>query len=271
MIRDALEKAGLDVWLDEEELAGGEAWDAKIREQIRTCVYFMPIISATTEARREGYFRREWRFAVERTLDLADDVLFLVPVVIDDTSELAARVPEKFTTVQWLRCPGGVENEALVELGARLVAWGEEHGFAGAADPGGKPKPYRPTAAPFERPAEEPTGRKKRVKPGKPLRIYVPFPRFPPFPADGRTGHFIYELVIWSGRMIYALWNRLPRWVQVVASVVIVFKVIDLLFNWGGDPDPRSRKAPVEERATPVAPAAPTVGTGTEGKATEGK
>ena len=24
----------------------------------------MPVISATTEARREGYFRREWRLAV---------------------------------------------------------------------------------------------------------------------------------------------------------------------------------------------------------------
>ena len=51
-LRDSLAAAGLDVWLDEEELAGGEAWDAKIRQQIRTCTYFMPIISATTEARR---------------------------------------------------------------------------------------------------------------------------------------------------------------------------------------------------------------------------
>src|SRR6478609_2521330 len=121
-LRDCLAEAGLEVWFDEEELGGGEAWDAKIRNQIRTCTYFMPIISATTEVRREGYFRREWRLAVERTLDLADDVLFLVPVVIDDTSELMARVPEKFTMVQWLRCPGGEENEGLVELGSRLVA-----------------------------------------------------------------------------------------------------------------------------------------------------
>ena len=67
LLRDCLAEAGLEVWLDEEELAGGEAWDAKIRNQIRTCTYFMPVISATTEVRREGYFRREWRLAVERT------------------------------------------------------------------------------------------------------------------------------------------------------------------------------------------------------------
>ena len=65
-IRDALAKAGLEVWLDEEELTGGDAWDAKIKQQIRTCTYFMPIISAATESRREGYFRREWRLAVEQ-------------------------------------------------------------------------------------------------------------------------------------------------------------------------------------------------------------
>src|SRR6185295_8550987 len=86
-LRDALLGTGLDVWYDESELGGGDAWDQKIRRQIRDCDYFMPVISATTERRKEGYFRREWRLAAERTLDMADDVLFLLPVVIDDTSE----------------------------------------------------------------------------------------------------------------------------------------------------------------------------------------
>src|SRR3954468_23313740 len=106
-LRDSLAAAGLEVWYDENELGGGDAWDQKIRRQIRDCDYFMPVISATTERRKEGYFRREWRLAVERTLDMADDVLFLLPVAIDDTPEVGARVPDKFLTVQWLRLPGG--------------------------------------------------------------------------------------------------------------------------------------------------------------------
>ena len=48
----------------------------------------MPVISAQTEARREGYFRREWRLAVDRSHDMADDVMFLLPVVIDGTGVL---------------------------------------------------------------------------------------------------------------------------------------------------------------------------------------
>src|SRR5205085_11880943 len=96
-------------------------WDQKIRKQIRDCDYFMPVISASTERRKEGYFRREWRLAVERTMDMADDVLFLLPVVIDETSDVGARVPDKFTTVQWLRTPGGQPTPALEALMQRLL------------------------------------------------------------------------------------------------------------------------------------------------------
>ena len=56
---DALRAAGLEVWFDQNELRGGDAWDAKIRSQIRECALFMPLISANTDARSEGYFRRE--------------------------------------------------------------------------------------------------------------------------------------------------------------------------------------------------------------------
>ncbi len=121
-IGDALTGFGLDVWLDQSELGGGDAWDQKIRKQIRECDYFMPIISAQTEARHEGYFRREWRLAVERTLDMADDHLFLLPVVIDDTIESQARVPDKFLTVQWLRLPAGRPTPALEALCRRIAS-----------------------------------------------------------------------------------------------------------------------------------------------------
>src|SRR6202167_502898 len=115
---------GLEVWYDESELGGGDAWDQKIRRQIRECDYFMALVSAHTEARHEGYFRREWRLAVERTLDMADDHLFLLPVVTDDTDQAHARGPEEFLGVQWLKVPGGQPTRALESL-CRRVAAGE--------------------------------------------------------------------------------------------------------------------------------------------------
>jgi len=53
-ICDALRAAGVEVWLDKSELRGGDA-----------C------------ARTEGYFRREWKLATRRLLDIADDAAFL--------------------------------------------------------------------------------------------------------------------------------------------------------------------------------------------------
>lgn len=62
-ICEALRAAGLEVWFDQSELRGGDAWDASIRRKIKDCALFVPIISANTNARSEGYFRLEWKEA----------------------------------------------------------------------------------------------------------------------------------------------------------------------------------------------------------------
>ena len=69
-IRDALRSAGVDAWFDQSELRGGDSWDAQIKKQIHECALFIPIISAHTNARGEGYFRREWNLAARRLLDM---------------------------------------------------------------------------------------------------------------------------------------------------------------------------------------------------------
>jgi hypothetical protein len=63
----ALRGAGIEVWFDQNELRGGDAWDQKIRREIHDCALFIPIISANTAARQEGYFRLEWDLADQRT------------------------------------------------------------------------------------------------------------------------------------------------------------------------------------------------------------
>jgi hypothetical protein len=112
-ICDALRAAGVEVWFDQSELRGGDAWDQKIRGQIRDCTLFVPVISSNTQARREGYFRFEWRLAVERMQHMDDDLPFLVPVVIDGTPDAGAFVPERFRSVQWTRLPGGETPRAF--------------------------------------------------------------------------------------------------------------------------------------------------------------
>jgi TolB-like protein len=119
----ALTNAGLEVWFDQSELRGGDAWDQKIRRQIKDCALFVPIISANSQARIEGYFRREWKLAVDRTHDMADGTPFLVPVVIDDTQDAAAQVPEPFKAVQWTRLRAGRTSAVFVQRVSGLLAY----------------------------------------------------------------------------------------------------------------------------------------------------
>ena len=118
-ICEALRAAGIEVWFDQNELVGGDAWDRKIRRQIKECALFVPVISASTQARAEGYFRLEWLLAVERSRLMADDQTFLLPVVIDDTADAAARVPDRFSDVQWTRVRNSDAEAAFVR---RVIA-----------------------------------------------------------------------------------------------------------------------------------------------------
>jgi hypothetical protein len=196
-LRDALTSQGLEVWYDESELGGGEAWDQKIRKQIRECRYFLAMISAQTEARLEGYFRREWRLAVERTLDMADDYLFLLPVVIDDTDQATARVPEKFRSVQWLRVPGGQATPALAALCRRLLD--------------------DPVAAAV---APHPTRRDRASM--------VSVPAYPAFPSrvPGAQWQSWRNDGAWAARSAWVAWKRAPRWLRVLVSISLAIAIL---------------------------------------------
>lgn len=112
---------GVEVWFDQSELRGGDIWDTKIRTQIKTCALFLPLVSQRTEERTEGYFRREWLLAVERTRDMASGKSFIVPVVIDETREADAAVPEEFMRYHWTRLAHGVPSPQFVEHIKRLL------------------------------------------------------------------------------------------------------------------------------------------------------
>ena len=63
-----LQDIGADVaWFDKSELKPGDDWEQKIRNAINGCYLFLPLVSANTETREEGFFREEWTLAGERS------------------------------------------------------------------------------------------------------------------------------------------------------------------------------------------------------------
>jgi tetratricopeptide (TPR) repeat protein len=121
-ICEALRGAGTEVWFDQSELRGGDAWDQSIRKQIKQCALFMPVISAHTQQRAEGYFRLEWHLAEQRSLLIAKGRPFIVPVNVDGTSDHGALVPDAFLAVQWSKLPGGETPLAFCERVKKLLA-----------------------------------------------------------------------------------------------------------------------------------------------------
>jgi adenylate cyclase len=135
----ALRAAGIEVWFDQSELRGGDAWDAAIRKQIKACSLFIPVISRNTHSREEGYFRLEWKLAVDRSHLMSTSKAFLLPVVIDETRDDDEQVPDKFRELQWSRLPGGEVPSAFLQRVSRLLSSETTHAsgeLRSPADPG---------------------------------------------------------------------------------------------------------------------------------------
>jgi TolB-like protein/Flp pilus assembly protein TadD len=148
-ICSALQAAGIEVWFDQGEVRGGDAWDQKIRRQIHDCVLFLAILSRHTQARLEGYFRLEWHLADRRTQLMAKSRPFLLPVCVDDLQESTAEVPESFSTVHWFRLRGADELPRLVARVSQLLL-----AEGGGAGPQVTPVPGPGSLSPFP---EDPT------------------------------------------------------------------------------------------------------------------
>jgi len=114
-MRETLDRAGMEVWFDRQQLQGGDAWDQKIRRNIQYCSLFVPLISREICQRREGYFRLEWRLARERMQRMASDRVFILPCLIDDSPEAATEAAREFPDIQHLRVPSGALDPAQID------------------------------------------------------------------------------------------------------------------------------------------------------------
>ena len=125
-LAETLRAAGAEVWCDESEQRGDEAWNRAVRKQIRDCALFVPVISAHTQARPEDYFRLEWKLAEDRSHLMAKGKPFILPVCIDQTSERDALAPDAFLEVPWTRCPAGEAPAGWIERVKRLLTGGTD-------------------------------------------------------------------------------------------------------------------------------------------------
>ena len=74
-----LRDKGFDVWFDKESLVPGQDWQLEIEKGLsRSDVILVCLSQAAVSA--EGFVQREFRFALDRALDMPEGRIFLIPV-----------------------------------------------------------------------------------------------------------------------------------------------------------------------------------------------
>jgi TIR domain len=104
-----LQKAGLLVWFDKEQIEPGADWKETLREAAEErCGFFLSLISASTTQRLEGFNIFERNLAARRRDTFADNAIFYLPLRIDDQQPIIpANEPRGTKTIQGVQKPGG--------------------------------------------------------------------------------------------------------------------------------------------------------------------
>jgi hypothetical protein len=113
-LKSTLDAAGFSVWFDLDQLGPGDTFDLKIQDYVRRCSLFLPLLSRNTEARTEGFFRREWNYALDRDKGIDQSTPFIIPVAIDDNLQLMT-LPRRFREINITKLPAGRPSPDFVE------------------------------------------------------------------------------------------------------------------------------------------------------------
>ncbi|NOT07239.1 MAG: toll/interleukin-1 receptor domain-containing protein [Gemmatimonadales bacterium] len=113
-LKAILDRAGLPLWFDMDQIMGGQDWDRRINDNIKSCILFLPVMSRTTQRlTRKQYFRSEWNAALHQKSRYAPGEVFIVPLVVDDLERRAAE--EEFPGTHVERAPGGDIEARVVD------------------------------------------------------------------------------------------------------------------------------------------------------------
>lgn len=91
-----LKQEGIELWLDEEELAPGQDWDLEIQKAIRESPVVLTLISSNT-VKKKGFTQKELKRALDIIEEKPEGSIYIIPVRIDD-----CQIDAKLQQYHWL-------------------------------------------------------------------------------------------------------------------------------------------------------------------------
>ena len=107
-----LHVAGVQFWVDYEQLRAGMNWNLEIQRAISRADFIILCLSHSSVDRR-GYLQREIKRALDRAQERLTDDVFVIPVLLDDD----VRVPAEVASIQHVRLS---KDGALQEIIASI-------------------------------------------------------------------------------------------------------------------------------------------------------
>lgn len=112
-----------EIWFDRTALEPGQDFRDRILDGIRSCRYFVPLVSRPADALDEKFFRREWGEAADRAKGIQGRT-FVVPLIVDADyqPQLYQRVPRDWQDgLDFGHAPAGCPDERTSSLLKRLI------------------------------------------------------------------------------------------------------------------------------------------------------
>jgi hypothetical protein len=93
--RDLLRAAGLDTWLDEDDILAGQSWDQAIREAIRRSRAVLIFISR--HSTKTSYLQEEIKAVLDEASRQPQGTIFMIPALLE-----ACPMPVQLSAYQWV-------------------------------------------------------------------------------------------------------------------------------------------------------------------------
>jgi hypothetical protein len=118
-IRNALDRAGVDVILWDDSSPTENRWEKKMRSILSECSLFVPVVSKQSVTASRRFFQQDWVDTILEASAAVASGRFILPVVIDDTF-VSGAIPEAFGELEWRQLPGGKANDEFLETVVQL-------------------------------------------------------------------------------------------------------------------------------------------------------
>jgi hypothetical protein len=98
----------IDPWFDEEDILPGQMWEGRVTDAVHNSHAVIIFLSAVA-IRREGFFHKELKLALDAAAEKPDGTIFIIPIRLD-----ACDVPERLMPYQYVDYFGDDEHKSHV-------------------------------------------------------------------------------------------------------------------------------------------------------------